>query len=232
MSNEIIDVNAIELPVELPQKKHVACVLLLDVSGSMDIERNGIKGITELNKGIRVFKEETLKLNGPTKSKAIDIAVITFGGEVKVEQSFGPINDMNIREFHAGGQTPMAEAIDMGLNLLRARKEDYKKNGTAYYRPWMVCITDGKPEGDDEEYKIEKIKSIIKEEEARKGVITYCFGVPGYDEIKMKEIFNKVFSIKSAKNIVELLQFLSRSVSNPTDTGEIEILDFDFMEQE
>ena len=48
---------------------------------------------------------------------------------------------------NAGGMTPMGEAVNLGLDLLEKRKNEYKSKGVDYYQPWLVLITDGVPNG-------------------------------------------------------------------------------------
>lgn len=39
----------------------------------------------------------------------------------------------------------MGGAIALGLHHIRERRRYYKRNGMAAYRPWMILMTDGKP---------------------------------------------------------------------------------------
>ena len=48
---------------------------------------------------------------------------------------------------NAGGMTPMGEAVNLGLDLLEKRKNEYKSKGVDYYQPWLVLMTDGVPNG-------------------------------------------------------------------------------------
>ena len=41
--------------------------------------------------------------------------------------------------------------VNIGLDLLEKRKEEYKDKGVDYYQPWLVLMTDGGPNGDNEE---------------------------------------------------------------------------------
>jgi uncharacterized protein YegL len=116
----------------------VACVLLLDVSGSM----NG-RPIEELNAALVTFKD-TLAAD-TLASKRAEVAIITFGGAVEVAQDFVTAEHFAPPILQARGDTPMGQAINQGIDLVSERKQVYKRNGIAYYRPWIFLITDGGP---------------------------------------------------------------------------------------
>ncbi len=130
-----------EIEVAYPQQPHCATVLLLDVSGSM----GGAK-LAALHDGLRVFLEETG--TDALASKRVDLCLVTFGGEVAVAHDFAPVtaygqpSDLGLV---ARGSTPMAQALERGMALIEERKAAYRAQGTDYYRPWLLLITDGEP---------------------------------------------------------------------------------------
>lgn len=89
---------------------------------------------------------------------------------VTVDQFAPPVMD-------ADGGTPMGEALNRSLALLRERKAIYKQNGLDYFRPWIFLITDGQPTDKGWEAVAEQVRL----EESRKGVIFYGVGVEGAD---------------------------------------------------
>lgn len=114
------------------------CVLLLDISGSMQGEP-----IRQLNEGLKIFQQELL--DDPLASLRVEVAIVTFGGSVQVEQNFVTAPNFTPPTLHATGSTPMGQALISALNLVEDRKQTYKNNGVAYYRPWVFLITDGAP---------------------------------------------------------------------------------------
>lgn len=127
-----------EISVAYPQQPHVATVLLLDVSSSMAGPR-----IAALNAGLQQFWAETAQ--DELAARRVDLALVTFGGEVRLVRPFGPVGGAEALTLAATGNTPMGEAIQLGLNLIEERKAQYRAEGTDYYRPWLFLLTDGEP---------------------------------------------------------------------------------------
>ena len=122
----------------------VAVCLCLDTSGSMSGHP-----INELNAGVSLFYNAVRR--DSMASASAEIAIVTFGqGGVKCIQDFATADDAQPPLMKADGQTPMGEAVNLALDLLEARKEQYRNTGTEYYQPWLVLMTDGKPYGGEE----------------------------------------------------------------------------------
>ena len=152
-----------------------ACVLLLDTSGSM-----GGEPIRELNAGLATFKEE---LSADTLTmKRVETAIITFG-PVNIAGEFHTVPNFYPPVFDAGGDTPMGAAIKRGIALVRERKDIYRKNGIAYYRPWIFLITDGAP---TDEWQ--SAAAMVKEGETAKSFTFFAVGVKNADMNTLRQV--------------------------------------------
>ena len=151
------------------------CVLLLDTSGSM-----GGMPIMQLNEGVRTFKQELMM--DPLATKRVEIAVVTFG-PVTVESDFHTVPNFNPRELDTTGDTPMGSAISMGIEMVARRKKEYKEHGIAYYKPWIILITDGAP---TDEWA--KAAANVKEGENGKKFAFFAIGVEGANMDILREI--------------------------------------------
>ena len=200
--------------IEWENEKHVACVMLLDTSGSMSTN----DAIGKLNAGLKAFKDQTMsdKTFDERTKACIDIAVVTFGGSVKLVQDFVAVSNWNPPTLSAAGGTPLGGGIDLSLDLIAKQKLRYNELGTPYFRPWVFCITDGAPT-DDYSMAAQRLK---QEEDATK-VLGYCVGVDGYDKQKMCGVFNpkRIFEL-SGLNFTALFEFVSSSLTQIRNSGD------------
>jgi uncharacterized protein YegL len=161
-------------------------VLLLDTSGSMHgapiLELNeGLRAfgtalradrLASLRVEVAVVtfggKVRALDVRGSGPSKANEVVVFNPRGlavrkptrEIPFDahQAFVTVDQFEPPVMEANGGTPMGEAVQRALVLLRERKEIYKQNGLDYFRPWMFVITDGKPTDKGWEAAAEQVK--------------------------------------------------------------------------
>jgi uncharacterized protein YegL len=187
------------------------CLLLLDVSGSMAGEP-----ITELNAGLKAFHDELVA--DELASKRVEVACITFG-PVNVATEFETAGVFQPPWVRALGDTPMGAAISTGIELVRLRKEAYRKNGIAFYRPWIFLITDGAP---TDEWTAAAKK--VKEGEAAKAFAFFAVGIQGANlDILGKIAVREPLKLKGLQ-FRGLFQWLSnsmKSVSRSTPGDEV-----------
>lgn len=126
------------------------CVLVLDTSGSMSIDEPGspIIPINELNKGLQRFQKELL--SDSTTSDRLEVAIVTFDSEIKTVQQPALLTDFTMPTLELGGSTCMIDGISEAIDLVSERKQYYKDHGIPYCRPWIVMMTDGYPDDDQD----------------------------------------------------------------------------------
>jgi len=183
-------------------EQRCACILLLDTSGSMQGD-----AIDELNKGLAAFGRELA--DDRLAAKRVDIAVLTFGGKVETVCQFGAVETFQPPLLSAKGGTPMGEAVERGLDLLEARKSQYRENGISYYRPWIFAITDGAPTD-----KWERAARRIAEGEHRKQFAFYAVGVDQADMDMLGELSVRTPLRLNGLAFAELFRWLSSSLSS------------------
>lgn len=178
------------------------CVLLLDTSGSMIGEP-----IDELNAGLLSFREELME--DPLARKRVEIAVISFGQNVTVQNDFHTAPHFIPPLLTASGRTPMGTAIHKAIELVDERKKVYKSEGISYYRPWIFLITDGEPTDD----WFPAVKE-IEDGEMNRSFSFFAVGVANANMNILNSISSRTpLKLKGLK-FRELFQWLSNSMTS------------------
>ena len=179
------------------------CILLLDTSGSMSGEPIG-----QLNAGLQAFRESLQK--DRLAAMRVEVAVITFGKQATLAQDFITADQFNAPVLTSGGSTPMGAAINLALDTLEARKALYRKSGTAYYRPWVLLITDGEPT-DDWKAAAQRVQAA----ESRKGVAFFAVAVDKANQNTLAQIAPKERPPRPLKGLefTSLFVWLSQSLT-------------------
>lgn len=189
------------------------CVLVLDVSGSMSGQP-----INELNAGLVSFKDELVA--DTLASKRVEVAIVGFG-PVQVVNDFQTAANFQPPVLSATGDTPMGAAIVQAIDLVKQRKEVYRANGIAFYRPWIFLITDGAPTD-----QWSDAAARVREGEASKSFAFFAVGVEGARMDILSQIATREPLRLQGLQFRSLFQWLSnsmRSVSRSTPGDEVPI---------
>ena len=195
--------NQLDL-IENPESR-VACVIVIDISGSM----NG-RPIEEVNNGLINFGQQ-IEQEELTSLRA-DIAIIAFNHEHQIVREFGQHVDFSKSQLTAFGGTRMAPPINAALDMIDARKKQYRNAGIPYYRPIIMLITDGHPEHDSQE-QMAAVGRRIKEAERNKNVTFFPIGTESADMTVLAELSNLPPKTLEGTNFIKLFEWLSNSIS-------------------
>ena len=129
----------------------------------------------------------------------------------------------------AGGMTPMGEAINLGLDLLERRKEQFRSVGVDYFQPWFVLMSDGAPNGaaDHLARAKQRMDSLARD----KKLSVFPIGIGAHADMKALAEFSPMRSPLKLKGLKfrEFFEWLSQSVSTTSQSiaGESISLDFE-----
>lgn len=200
------DLIRIEDLVNNPTPRIPIC-LCLDVSSSM-----GGAPISELNEGVRIFYDAIR--NDEMAVHSAEICIVTFGDKVECLADFASLEiQKQCPTLYASGYTPMGEAMNLGLDLLEKRKNEYKERGVDYYQPWIVLMTDGGPNGDENE--LQRAISRTVELVSAKKLTIFPIGIGNNADMSVLAQFSPNRSPLKLKglNFNKFFTWLSQSVS-------------------
>jgi uncharacterized protein YegL len=182
--------------------KPLPVILLLDVSGSMSGEK-----ILNLNEAVKDMLDEFRK----TESGEVDIqiAIITFGAEVKLHQALSGVHEVVFKDLSAYGGTPFGTA----LRMAKAMIEDKEVLPKRAYRPTVVVVSDGRP-GDSWQQPLE---AFIGEGRSSKcDRMAMAIGADADEGVLSKFIqgtSHPLFYAENARQLRDFFKFVTMSVT-------------------
>lgn len=193
------------------------CVLVLDVSGSM-----AGRPIEQLNQGLKDFQKQLQ--DDFVAAQRIEVAIVTFGSTVDIVVQPTLSADFEIPDLKTSGSTKLVDGVRMAINVVEERKNWYKSTGQPYYRPWIMLITDGEPDNDQD---IVGLSNEIKNKVDNKGFLFYAVGVENYNHNKLLQICHPASPPLLLKGLEfkELFKWLSASISMLSKSADGQKLD-------
>ena len=162
MDDRLPDVTALDLEFAENPDPRCACVLVLDVSGSM-----AGAPIEALSRGLTDLRADLLE--DPVARNRVELSLVTFGTHARIAHDWATVDNFTPPALAAGGATYLGEATQTALRLLEERKNTYRAAGASYYRPWMVLMTDGLPAGEGEDIvnsASQALRTVVSERKA------------------------------------------------------------------
>jgi uncharacterized protein YegL len=171
MTNLALD--ALESPANYEQK--CLCVLVLDTSGSMQGDP-----IKQLNDGIQQFKNDIL--TDFVASQRLEICIVTFDSSIRCLQEPVLMQNAHMPHLSASGSTKLVDGLRLGMQKIEERKQWYRTTGQSYFRPFIVLITDGEPDSNQD---VVSLAHEVRQGFDSKKFIMWSVGVQGYNHTKL-----------------------------------------------
>ncbi|MFZ2359713.1 MAG: VWA domain-containing protein [Anaerolineae bacterium] len=206
------DFSKVESPKNFEQK--CLCVLTLDVSGSMSGSP-----IDELNQGLQDFYAEIK--GDETTSQRLEVSIITFGHQIDTVLLPKLAEEFSMPTLVADQRaTKLVDGVRASISLAESRKQYYKSTGQPYYRPWVILITDGKPEPSNQD--VDGLASEILTGMNNKGFHFYAVGVQSADMETLRKISSPSMppAMLMGLKFREFFKWLSASMSTVTSSQE------------
>jgi len=186
-------------------EEKLACVLVVDVSGSMGPKMD------KLNQGLQKFKDDIMR-DEETMNR-LEVGIITFNHKVETAMQMGAIDKLIMPVLAADGSTKLVDGVREGIRMVEARKKQYTQLGMPYKRPYVLLVTDGEPDpGQDVIGLAREIKTGVND----KHFVFWAFGVEGANYEMLEEISmdDKPPLQFDSKDFGKFFEWLSNSLSN------------------
>ena len=152
-----------------------AVILCLDTSGSTMGRPN-----RAINAAIPAIGEALCR--DPITADGTDIAIVSFGGDVRVVCDFTPaVRFRHSSPLHAEDDTPLAEGVVLAIEGTLARAACYAAMGVETRKAMIFLLTDGLPTDSPE--RLQRMAELVREVDVPgdRGIAVFPIGVEGAD---------------------------------------------------
>jgi uncharacterized protein YegL len=132
----------LETPVNYEEK--TLALFCIDSSGSME----GPK-MNALNHSLQNYLSEEIQKDEVLASR-LEIGIITFDSEVEIKQAPALVEQFTFQPLTTKGSTALADGVNRAIDMVEERKQWYKSEGVSYKRPYIIVVTDGQPDGNQD----------------------------------------------------------------------------------
>ena len=225
----------------------VPICLCLDTSGSMgavegdcvqtgqtvfkdgrtwNVVTGGTSRIEELQKGVEQFYKAIREDEMAVYSA--EICIVTFDNKATCVMDFANVERQgDIPTLCPVGDTAMGEGVNLALDLLERRKQEYKDKGVDYYQPWLVLMTDGVPNGDP----VALDRAITRTAQAvnQRKLTVFPIGIGNEADMNVLNSFSPKRSALKLQGLKfqEFFSWLSKSVSKTSQSTPGESVELD-----
>lgn len=182
--------------------------------------------IDELNEGVSLFFN-SIKNDEVAKYSA-EVAIVAFSGVAELVLDFNFIENVIVPTLELDlelGGTSIGMAVELAIDALERRKQEYKHAGVDYYQPWLVLMTDGYPTDDSHIHISQKIRSLVLD----KKLVVFPIGIGSGADMDVLKMFSPTRPPLRLKglNFREFFEWLSKSVSRVSQSTPGERVELD-----
>lgn len=181
------------------------------------VVEGGITALNELQEGVKYFYDAIAE--DEVARYGAEICIVTFDDTAKTMVDYSTVDiQRDAPKLSTSGSTSMGEGVNLALDLLEERKNEYREAGVDYYQPWIVLMTDGEPNGSQSELN-RAIERTTKLENNRK-LTVFPIGIGSQADMGVLGDFSPKRSALKLKgmNFKEFFEWLSQSVSTTSQS--------------
>ena len=197
--------------------------LCLDISGSMKL----VGKIDQLNNGVKMFYHSIQ--NDEITTNSSEISIVTFGEFPAKARCIRDFSRVDIQHqppvLIAEGLTPLGEGVNLALDLLENRKKSYKKAGISYFRPWLIIMSDGHPEGHSTA-ELTRAQNRVIEMTSSKKIVSLPISIGNCDNPELAIFGNGTLLHLKEDCFLDFFNWLHRSVSESSSGTPGDEMDF------